>query len=332
MMKRKELFLQMLDNWRRQLKEVFFPEKTSVMENDALSEWSAADIIKKVKKIELRSKLLSQQYFSGVYHSAFKGKGMQFSEVREYAYGDDIRHIDWNVSARMQSPYVKLFHEERQQTLMLLVDVSPSMLTSAGWLDRKQMVAEIAAALAYSAVVMQDHVGLLLFDDEVRKYLPPAKGHHQVLQIIRAIIEVQPQKGKLTDYQEAAVYLHKVFRRKAQIFLISDFLSTDYKDAIAHLSMGQELTGIMIKDPLDDLLPDLGLVQVEDVETGERQWVDTTSEEYRMWYNMQAEKRMQYFKQAFKESRSDALVLSEKDEKDYILRLQQFFHRKAARK
>ena len=322
----------MFGDWWRQLKEVFFPEKSSFANTDAASELTAADILKKVKRIELRSKLLSQQYFSGTYHSVFKGKGMQFSEVREYAYGDDIRHIDWNVSARMQGPYVKLFHEEREQTLILLVDVSPSVLTSAGWVDRKQMVAEIAAVLAYSAIMMQDNVGLLLFDDEVRKFLPPAKGHHQVLQIIRAIIEVQPVKGKLTDYQAAAVYLQKVFKREAHVFLISDFLSADYKEAVKNLSMRQELTGIMVKDPLDDLLPDLGLVQVEDVETGERQWVDTTSKDYRVWYETQAERRMQYFKQAFKDSRSDVIVLSEKDEKDYIILLQQFFHRKASRK
>lgn len=322
------------NNWRGQLKRLFPPISFSIASPVVPPPVpvSAADILKRVRKIEIRSKLLSNQVFSGAYHTAFKGRGMQFSEVREYAYGDDIRHIDWNVSARMQSPYVKLFQEEREQTLMLLVDISPSVLTSVGLTDRRELMAELVAVLAYSATHSQDKVGMLLFDTDIRAYFPPSKGYQQILQLIRAVLETPVREGAGTDFKKASEYFRKVYKGKSLTFLISDFLVSDYKDVIKTLSAGNDLTGIIIKDPLDDNLPDVGLVQVEDAETGERQWVDTSSEDYRHWYQMQSAQRDNYFRKAFADARCDTIALSDKNKDNYIRTLQQFFHQRAVRR
>jgi uncharacterized protein (DUF58 family) len=322
------------NNWRGQLKKLFPPMSLSIVPTIATPPVpvNASDILKRVRKIEIRSKLLSNQVFSGAYHTAFKGRGMQFSEVREYAYGDDIRHIDWNVSARMQSPYVKLFQEEREQTLMLLVDISPSVLTSVGLTDRRELIAELVAVLAYSATHSQDKVGMLLFDTAIRAYFPPSKGYQQILQLIRAVLETPVKEGAGTDFKKATEYLRKVYKGKSLTFLISDYLVNDYKDVIKNLASGNDLTGIIIKDPLDDTLPDVGLVQVEDAETGERQWVDTSSENYRHWYQMQSIQRDNYFKKAFADARCDTIVLSDKNKESYIRTLQQFFHLRAVRR
>lgn len=287
-------------------------------------------IIQSVKKIEIKSKLLSNQQFAGAYHTAFKGRGMQFSELREYSYGDDVRHIDWNVSARMHTPYVKLFSEEREQTVMFMVDVSPSVLTSIGNKDRKQLIAEVVATLAFSALRSQDNIGLLIFDSEVINYIPPAKGYTQILSIIRAIITTEPQMGRKTQLENAVQYLKKVYSRNAVVFLFSDFLMDNYKNAVQILSTKNDLIGVAVKDPLDDMLPDIGLVQIMDVETQKVEWVDTGSTQYKNWYYQQSDYRNCYFKKVFSEVRADSILLSDQD--DYIKKLQLFFYQRIKRR
>lgn len=289
-----------------------------------------ATIISRVKKIEIRSKLLSNQQFAGAYHTAFKGRGMQFSEVREYAYGDDIRHIDWNVSARMQSPYVKLFQEERENTVVFMVDISPSVLTSIGQIDRRELIAELVATLAFSANRSQDNVGLLLFDSEVKLFLPPAKGYQHILQIIRAIMVTESTPQSATDLEKAINYYKTAYKRNAIVFLLSDFLFDDYKNILKVLSTKNDLIGITVKDPLDDMLPDVGLVQVVDAESNHVEWVDTSSKEYRTWYQQQSLNRNQYFLKTFSEVNASTIQLSDQD--DYIKKLQAFFHQRAKRK
>jgi len=288
------------------------------------------ELIKKVRKIEIRSRLLSNQQFAGAYHTAFKGRGMQFNEVREYAYGDDIRHIEWNVSARMRSPYVKLFQEEREQTVLFMVDVSPSVFASIGNTDRKELIAELVATLAFSAIRSQDKVGLLLFDHTVRSYIPPARGFQQVLQIIRSILDAAPQAGSNTNLRAATDYLKTVYKRNALIFLLSDFLFDGYKDTLSLLAARNDLVGIAVKDPLDDMLPDIGLVQVVDAETGQPGWVDTSSKAYKSWYQQQSVYRNSYFRKTFSEINADTLLLSDKE--DYVRKLQGFFHQRARKR
>ncbi len=285
------------------------------------------DIVQQVKKIEIRSKLLSSQQFAGEYKTAFKGRGMQFSEVREYSYGDDVRHIDWNVSARMQHPYVKLFQEEREQSVFFLIDISPSVLTSIGHTDRRTLIAELVATLAFSAGRNQDKTGLMLFDSTVRKVIPLSKGYGHILQMIRNIITAESQAEGDINIEEAVQYFRKLYSGNTVVFLISDFLTDNYKNALKILSAGNDLIGIKVKDPLDDLLPDLGLIQIKDSETGRTEWVDTSSKSYRKWYRSQAEFRRKYFIQSFKEVRASAIELQ--DNEDFIRVLQRFFRQRA---
>ena len=289
-----------------------------------------SDIIKKVKEIEIRSKLLSDQQFAGAYHTAFKGRGMQFSEVREYSYGDDVRHIDWNVSARMQDPYVKLFQEEREQTLIFMMDISPSVMTSIGQKDRRELIAEIIATLSFSANRTHDKIGLLLFDDEVRKYIPPNNGYLQILQIIREVLTISVNPKAKTNLELAVQYYRKIYKRNAVVFLLSDFLFDDYKDAVSALSFRNDLIGIAVKDPLDEMLPDIGLIQVLDAENQRAVWVDTSSKQYKEWYVSQAKYRKAYFKKVFSSVNASTIELS--DQSDYVKMLQGFFRQRAKRR
>jgi len=286
-------------------------------------------IIRKVKQIEVRSKLLSNQQIAGAYHTAFKGRGMQFSEVREYTYGDDIRHIDWSVSARMQHPYVKLFHEEREQTIFFMIDISPSVLTSIAHTDRRELIAEIVATLAFSANRNQDNVGLVLFDGKVRTVLPPKKGHQNILQIIRSIMTAESSVEGEVNLEEVVRHFKKIYKRNAVVFLFSDFLMDEYKNALRLLGNRNDLIGVKIKDPLDDHLPDLGLIQVVDVETKRMEWVDTSSKSYRKWYSEQANYRKKYFLNAFAEVNASTIELV--DQEDYIQALQKFFYQRVKR-
>ena len=250
---------------------------------------SANDLLKKVRKIEIKTRALSHQIFAGEYHSAFKGRGMAFSEVREYQYGDDVRNMDWNVTARLRSPYVKVFEEERELTVMLLVDVSRSGLFGTAGRSRKDVLAEIAAVLSFSAIINNDKVGALFFSSKVEKFIPPKKGRTHLLHIIREIIEFEPSEDG-TDISEALRYLTNALKKKCAAFLLSDMIDVNpdgtprYEEALKVAVNRHDLSVIEVYDPRERSLPDVGLVNIKDSETGEMAWVDTSSRKMRRAY------------------------------------------------
>ena len=250
---------------------------------------SANDLLKKVRKIEIKTRALSHQIFAGEYHSAFKGRGMAFSEVREYQYGDDVRNMDWNVTARLRAPYVKVFEEERELTVVLLVDVSRSRLFGTVGASRKDMLAEIAAVLSFSAILNNDKVGALFFSDKVEKFIPPKKGRTHLLHIIREIIEFEPTEDG-TDISGALRYLTNALKKKCAAFLLSDMIDVNsdgtprYEDALKVAVNRHDLSVIEVYDPRERSLPDVGLVNIKDSETGEMAWVDTSSRKMRRAY------------------------------------------------
>ena len=254
-----------------------------------MSNLSANDLLKKVRKIEIKTRALSHQIFAGEYHSAFKGRGMAFSEVREYQYGDDVRNMDWNVTARLRSPYVKVFEEERELTVVLLVDVSRSRLFGTVGSSRKDMLAEIAAVLSFSAILNNDKVGALFFSDKVEKFIPPKKGRSHLLHIIREIIEFEPTADG-TDISEALRYLTNAIKKKCTAFLLSDMLDVNedgsprYEEALKVAVNRHDLSVIEVYDPRERSLPDVGLINIKDSETGQCAWVDTSSSRMRRAY------------------------------------------------
>ena len=254
-----------------------------------MSNLSANDLLKKVRKIEIKTRALSHQIFAGEYHSAFKGRGMAFSEVREYQYGDDVRNMDWNVTARLRSPYVKVFEEERELTVMLLVDVSRSRLFGTAGSSRKDVLAEIAAVLSFSAVINNDKVGALFFSSKVEKFIPPKKGRTHLLHIIREIIEFEPTEDG-TDISGALRYLTNALKKKCAAFLLSDMIDVNqdgtprYEEALKVAVNRHDLSVIEVYDPRERSLPDVGLINIKDSETGEDAWVDTSSRKMRLAY------------------------------------------------
>lgn len=250
---------------------------------------SANDLLKKVRKIEIKTRALSHQIFAGEYHSAFKGRGMAFSEVREYQYGDDVRNMDWNVTARLRSPYVKVFEEERELTVVLLVDVSRSRLFGTAGTSRKDMLAEIAAVLSFSAIINNDKVGALFFSDKVEKFIPPKKGRSHLLHIIREIIEFEPSSDG-TDISEALRYLTNAIKKKCTAFLLSDMLDVDndgsprYEEALKVAVNRHDISVIEVYDPRERNIPDVGLVHIKDSETGKAAWVNTSDKKMRLAY------------------------------------------------
>ena len=254
---------------------------------------SANDLLKKVRKIEIKTRALSHQIFAGEYHSAFKGRGMAFSEVREYQYGDDVRNMDWNVTARLRSPYVKVFEEERELTVMLLVDVSRSRLFGTAGASRKDVLAEIAAILSFSASINNDKVGALFFSEKVEKFIPPKKGRSHLLHIIREVIEFEPTVDG-TDISEALRYLTNAIKKKCTAFLLSDMLDVKqdgtprYEEALKVAVNRHDLSVIEVFDPREREIPDVGLVNIKDSETGGCAWVNTSDKKmrraYREWF------------------------------------------------
>ena len=238
------------------------------------------DILKKVRKIEIRARGLSRQMFSGEYHSAFKGRGMAFSEVREYQYGDDVRNIDWNVTARLSHPYIKVFEEERELTVMLLVDVSGSNRFGTPHQFKEELVAEVAATLTFSAIQNNDKVGVILFSDKIEKFIPPKKGSSHILRIIRELITYQPESNG-TDLTLALRYFTNVVKKRCTAFLLSDFYDEDYSDALKIASQKHDLAALRIVDEKEKALPNLGLAKFYDPETQETLWVDTSSRQVR---------------------------------------------------
>ena len=254
-----------------------------------MSNLSANDLLKKVRKIEIKTRALSHQIFAGEYHSAFKGRGMAFSEVREYQYGDDVRNMDWNVTARLRAPYVKVFEEERELTVMLLVDVSRSRLFGTAGSSRKDVLAEIAAVLSFSAIINNDKVGALFFSSKVEKFIPPKKGRTHLLHIIREIIEFEPTEDG-TDISGALRYLTNALKKKCAAFLLSDMIDVNqdgtprYEEALKVAVGRHDLSVIEVYDPRERSLPDVGLINIKDSETGEDAWVDTSSRKMRLAY------------------------------------------------
>lgn len=247
------------------------------------------ELIKKVRKIEIRTKALSHQIFAGEYHSAFKGRGMAFSEVREYQYGDDVRNMDWNVTARMSAPYVKVFEEERELTVVLLVDISRSGLFGTAVKTKREQIAEIAATLAFSAILNNDKVGCILFSDHVEKFIPPGKGRTHFLHIIREILEYEPESDG-TDIGEALRYLTNAIKKKCTAFVLGDMLDVKadgaprYEDALKVAVNRHDLSVIRVSDPREKFLPNVGLVHAKDAETGASRWINTGSRSVRSAY------------------------------------------------
>ena len=255
-----------------------------------MSNLSANDLLKKVRKIEIKTRALSHQIFAGEYHSAFKGRGLAFSEVREYQYGDDVRNMDWNVTARLRSPYVKVFEEERELTVVLLVDVSRSRLFGTAGSSRKDVLAEIAAILSFSAIINNDKVGALFFSDTVEKFIPPKKGRSHLLHIIREIIEFEPTTDG-TDISQALRYLTNAIKKKCTAFLLSDMIDVNadgsprYEEALKVAVNRHDLSVIEVYDPRERNIPDVGLVHIKDAETGKAAWVNTSDRRMRRAYH-----------------------------------------------
>lgn len=247
------------------------------------------ELLKKVRKIEIKTRTLSHQIFAGEYHSAFKGRGMAFSEVREYQYGDDVRNMDWNVTARLRAPYIKVFEEERELTVVLLVDVSASGVFGTQVRSKRELMAEIGAVLAFSASINNDKVGAIFFSTRVEKFIPPKKGRSHLLHIIRELLEFEPSE-KGTDIGEALRFLTNAIKRRCNAFLLSDMLDVDtsgnprYEDALKIAVGRHEISAINIYDPREREMPDVGLVRIMDAETGAMSWVDTSSMDVRRGY------------------------------------------------
>ena len=259
------------------------------------------ELLKKVRKIEIKTRKLSDNIFGGEYHSTFKGRGMTFSEVRPYQFGDDIRNIDWNVTARYNEPFVKVFEEERELTLMLMIDVSGSELFGTEQQFKSELITEIAATLAFSALQNNDKTGLILFSDQVELYIPPKKGKSHVLRIIRELIEFQPKSLK-THISEALQFLSRVSKKKAIVFMLSDFMDKGYEKPIQIAAKKHDITGIRIYDKKETELPNLGYIMVKDAETGALMRVNTSSAAVRNEYAKQYRETVNYFEALWQKS------------------------------
>ena len=280
------------------------------------------DLLKKVRKIEIKTRRLTNNIFGGEYNSAFKGRGMTFSEVRNYQFGDDVRTIDWNVTARYNEPFVKVFEEERELTLMLLVDVSGSEFFGTDNVLKKNIVTEISATLAFSALQNNDKVGLILFSDEVELYIPPSKGKTHVLRIIRELIEFKP-KSKKTDISEALQFLIGVIKKKSIAFILSDFISENYEKTLKICAKKHDLTGIRIFDKMEESIPNMGIISMFDQETEEVKMIDTSSHSLRKKYELFNKINSKRFNQVF--SKHGAGTLNCRTDESYVKKLLSYF-------
>ncbi|RXG33097.1 DUF58 domain-containing protein [Leeuwenhoekiella marinoflava] len=283
------------------------------------------ELLKKVRKIEIKTRRLSDHIFGGEYHSTFKGRGMTFSEVRQYQFGDDVRNIDWNVTARYNEPYIKVFEEERELTMMLVADVSGSEFFGTDQQFKSEIVTEVAATLAFSALQNNDKIGLILFSDAIELYIPPKKGKSHVLRIIRELLEFKP-KSKKTDVSQALKFLSGVMKKKAIVFVLSDFIADGYRDTMKIAAKRHDITGIRIYDKREEEIPSLGVVQMEDEETGELLLVNTTSKKVRSNYSKYYQERVNYYKESF--TRSGAGVIDVRTDESYVKKLLGYFKRR----
>ena len=289
-----------------------------------------SEIIKEVRRIEIRSRQLVTDSISGAYHSSFKGRGMDFEEVREYSIGDDVRSIDWNVSAKMDKPYIKVFREERELTLFLVIDLSASGIFGSVKQSKRERAAEIASVLAFSATLNNDKVGLVLYTDEVEHYIPPKKGRSHILRVIRDILFFKPL-GRGTQHRVALNYLNRVQKRKAVVFLVSDFQESDAQTftTLALTNQRHDLISIVLSDPRESQLPNVGLITLEDAETGELVEVDTGSSGIRTDYQKQALRSRDIFKQQMRKKGLDWIEAS--TDLAYIPALRRLFARRTTR-
>lgn len=287
-----------------------------------------SELLKKVRQIEIKTKGLSQNIFAGQYHSAFKGRGMAFSEVREYQYGDDIRDIDWNVTARYNRPFIKVFEEEREMTVMLLVDVSSSLSFGSINSFKRDVITEIAATIAFSAIQNNDKIGMIFFSDKIEKFIPPKKGKKHILYIIRELITFKPESPQ-TDLALALKYMTNVIKKRCTTFLISDFIDVDdYENALTIANRKHDIVSLQVYDKLETKLPPIGLMKLRDAESREEMWVDTSSIEvrrtYEKWFRIQQQK-MEY---AFTKSKVDNVSIT--TDEDYVKALMKLFKKRSS--
>lgn len=283
---------------------------------------TTSEIIKKVRELEIKSKKLTSDLFTGEYHSAFKGKGMSFKEVREYAAGDDIRFIDWNVSARFGHPYSKIFEEERELTVMLLIDISSSSLFGTENARKKDIITEIAAVISFSAVNNADKIGVIFYSDRVEAFIPPKKGRQHALYIVRELLSKEP-KGNGTAVSTALRYFNNATRQKSIAFILSDFIDANYEDALRIAAKKHDVIGVKVYDQMDKQLPDAGLLKVKDAESGQTKWVDSSNDFVRYSYEQEFFRITEYSTQTFKKAGCDLLHV--KTGEDYVRVLQRFF-------
>ena len=281
------------------------------------------ELLKKVRKIEIKTRRLSDNLFGGEYQSTFKGRGMTFSEVRQYQYGDDVRSIDWNVTARYNEPFVKVFEEERELTLMLLVDISGSEMFGTKSQLKKEVITEISATLAFSALQNNDKVGLLLFSNQVELYIPPKKGKSHILRIIRELLEFNPI-NKLTNINISLEFLSGILKKKSIVFVLSDFMDDKYEKTLSIMAKKHDLTGIRVFDPKDESIPNLGVIQINDSETGEFKWINTQSSSVRKAYSDYYYKNVSFFESIFK--KNGAGILTCRVDESYVRKLLNFFN------
>ncbi|MFH0841844.1 MAG: DUF58 domain-containing protein [Bacteroidota bacterium] len=281
-----------------------------------------SDLLKKVRRIEIKARGLTRHIFAGEYHSAFKGRGIAFSEVREYQYGDDIRSIDWNVTARFNHPYVKIFEEERELTVMLLIDVSGSGNFGTTVSFKRDVMTEVAAVLSFSAIFNNDKIGVIFFTDRVEKFIPPQKGRKHILRIIRELLSFKPESNK-TNLDESLRYLTNAIKKKCTAFVISDFMAPDFEEAMRIASNKHDIAAIRVYDRVEASLPDIGLIKIMDSETGAEKWIDTSSgkarESYRKWW----EEHSARISNAFKRCGVDTVSINTGE--DYVKPLLKLF-------
>ena len=286
-----------------------------------------SDILKRVRQIEIKTRGLSSNIFAGQYHSAFKGKGMSFSEVREYQYGDDVRDIDWNVTARQNKPYIKVFEEERELTVMLLIDGANSLDFGSVKQMKKDMVTEIAATLAFSAIQNNDKIGVIFFSDRIEKFIPPKKGRKHILYIIRELLDFKPE-SKRTDIKMAVEYLTNVIKKRCTTFMLSDFIDdNDYRNALTIANRKHDIVAIQVYDRRLAELPDVGLMKVRDAETGHEQWIDTSSAKLRNAHHAWWKERQVRLAETFTKSNVDSV--SVRTDQDYVKSLLNLFAKRS---
>jgi len=287
-----------------------------------------SELLKRVRKIEIKSRGLTNQIFSGQYHSAFKGRGMAFSEVREYNYGDDIRSIDWNVTARFDHPYVKIFEEERELTVMLLIDVSGSNSFGTRQMLKVEKITEIAAVLAFSAIQNNDKVGVIFFSDRIEKFITPKKGTSHILRIIRELVDFKPQ-SQLTDLSEPLRFLTNAIKKRCTAFLITDFIDTNFRDAIKIASRKHDLVGVRIVDKRETEIPPVGLLKLRDFESNKTFWVDTSGKEFQEAHKQRWQQHEKMLHDIFVKSRMDVATVG--TDEDFIKPLIKLFKKRESR-